>query len=205
MKSWLYSIVLLPCTVWFPQVSFAETLFVKGPLNSSMSLDATCAERNQTEDISTARLATSPVWLECEVEGKRTTLLMAGFSRILDNANDFQSDKADNIFEEITRDSELHQLRHRAWFFGGITQGRVPVASLTVTGWICPDEKRRCGKPEKVIDLKVVGSRSATIALLAIGDFNTTELKTDDAKFLGVRWDLPDSVRSMIDTFDFGK
>ncbi|KQV19707.1 hypothetical protein ASC97_28985 [Rhizobium sp. Root1203] len=198
-----YAILLLGTTL-LPRVSVGETWTIEGPNNATISVDSACVKRNDPTVLSDTDHETRPVWIDCEFAGKRVTLMMVGLSRVLTNYNDFSADKADNLFDEITVGTDWYPLRERLSFFGGSSNSSfTPVARIHSDGWICPDTKKGCGPPERVVDLKVIGSQVATVALLTIGDFEKGEVKQADGRTIGVRWRFPEPVGKMIATFSF--
>jgi hypothetical protein len=206
MKAAICISLLLLTMTSLPQALTAETAVVRGPSNITMPLEAVCAKRNLPAGQRKNEPGKRPIWIDCETEGRHITLMIAELSRVRTHWNDFSSNKTDNIFDEITLETEWYQLRDRLRFWGGtFREGSSSGGFMSTIAWICPEATRRCGKPAQLLDLKVVGNRSATVALLTVGDFETIEQEAADGKPASVRWDFPPSVRAMIDSFDFEK
>jgi hypothetical protein len=204
IKVLYYSAVLLVGTL-LPQASAGEKGIVEGPNDATITVDPVCVERNKTPDIGDAVREQRPVWIDCEFENKHVTLMMAALPRVLSSWNEFQNNKTDDIYEVITAGTDWYQLRDRIWFWGWSSVAFAPPADLNTRAWICPSAKKRCGKPEKILQLKVVGTQAATIALLAIGDFEVVDLKAADGKTVGIKWVFPEPIEKTIATFDFGR
>jgi hypothetical protein len=185
-----------------PQASVASTRIVEGPNNVTIAIDPACIERSEASGLHDTDHQ-RPVWIDCEFQGKRVTLLMATLPRVLSNWNDFRDNKTDDIYELITAGTDWYQLRNRLWFWGWSFEGYPLSAKMHTNAWLCPDAERRCGKPEQFLELKVVGTQAVTIALLAIGDFEVVDVKSSDGKTVGSKRVFPDPVEKMIAAFDF--
>lgn len=206
MKTPICTLLLLVSMTCFPRASTAETAIIRGPSNITMSLATVCTRRDLSTGPRENEPVKRPIWIDCETEGRRVTLMIADLSRVRTHWNDFNYNKADNIFDEITLDTEWYQLRDRLWFMGAtVREGSASGGFLSTLAGVCPEATRRCFKPDQLVDLKVVGNRSATVVLLTVGDFETIEQEAADGKPAFVRWDFPPSVRVMIDSFDFEK
>jgi hypothetical protein len=179
----------------------AGMALVYGPGDTSIVIDPGCTVRDgRVEDSS--HHASTRMWIDCRIEERQITLMISALPDIRLSEDFYDYKRAGVIFALITVGTEWSRYKDRLQFEGAQSSNHfAPFAWLKSIAWLCPSASACSFPPEKIFELKLLGTASRTVSLLAFGD--TVESEVTYGNIKGTKAYFPDPIAAMIGSFHF--
>ncbi|MQY46043.1 hypothetical protein GAO09_08215 [Rhizobiales bacterium RZME27] len=186
-------------------ISFSATanetaLIFRGPGNTHIYADSNCSERTKTEQYE----ITQPAWIDCAIDGNRTTVLISPLPARSD-VSWFGYKEAAEIVDRISADTEWEGYGGAINFQGGASVPGIPMSYLEASGIKC-EGKSPCKLDGKKVYLIVIGHKTQSVALLAVGDGFVDKIRAihNGKEYVAAsQRRFPRAMEAMISTFNF--
>lgn len=180
---------------------FTQALFFEAPENTQIYADPACKPRPREDGPN----ASQKRWIDCDVDGRKTSILLSRLPTRF-GKNWFGFGDAADIVDEMAQGTAWEGKGSSISFHGATSNpGEGMTAHFQTSGTMC-DSDERCALEGDKVHLVVIGTKTATVGLLAIGEGYIDELvdrQAGDGRVVGRQLRLPWRLEAMIASFNF--